>query len=64
MKADLGWSNSAQLGTSGPWTDGTAIISSRTNEIGLTGPKNPQLPRGFASGNRTPETAWAAKIGL
>ena len=26
----------------------SANISSRINEMGLTGPENPQLPRGFA----------------
>jgi hypothetical protein len=27
------------------------------NEMGLKGPKNPQFPRSFASGDRTLETA-------
>lgn len=35
-----------------------------TNEMVLLGPKNPQLPRSFAGGDRTSETARAAKIGL
>ena len=42
----------------------TANISMRMNEMGLTGPKNPQLPRGFDGGARTPETAEIHKIGL
>ena len=41
-----------------------ANISMRINEMGLMGPENPQLPRGFASGDRTLETAENAKIGL
>ena len=32
--------------------------------MGLTGPENPQLPRGFADRDRTSETAENAKIGL
>jgi len=36
----------------------------RINEMGLTGPENPQLSRGFADSDRTPETAQSAKIGL
>jgi hypothetical protein len=42
----------------------TANISMQINEMGLKGPKNPQLPRGFASGDRTLETAENGKIGL
>ena len=42
----------------------SANISMRINEMGLMGPENPQLPRGFASGDRTLETAENAKIGL
>lgn len=42
----------------------TAKISMRINEMGLTGPKNPQLPRGFACGARTSKTATEVKIGL
>ena len=42
----------------------TANISMQINEMGLQGPKNPQLPRGFASGDRTLETAENGKIGL
>lgn len=42
----------------------TANISMQTNEMGLKGPKNTQLPRGFASGDRTLETAENGKIGL
>lgn len=42
----------------------SANISLRINEMGLTGPENPQLPRGFADAARTPETAGAGKIGL
>lgn len=42
----------------------TANISMRINEMDLTGPKNPQLPRGFADTDRTSETAGNAKIGL
>jgi hypothetical protein len=36
----------------------------RINEMGLLGPENPQLPRGFVDRGRTPETAENAKIGL
>jgi len=32
--------------------------------MGLTGPENPQLPRGFADRDRTSETAEIAEIGL
>ena len=32
--------------------------------MGLLGPENPQLPRGFADRDRTSETAENAKIGL
>jgi hypothetical protein len=42
----------------------TANISMQINEMGLKGPKNTQLPRGFASGDRTLETAENGKIGL
>ncbi len=42
----------------------TANISMQINEMGLQGPKNPQLPRSFASGDRTLETAENGKIGL
>ena len=42
----------------------TANISMQINEMGLKGPKNPQLSRGFASGDRTLETAENGKIGL
>ena len=42
----------------------SANISMRINEMGLMGPENPQLPRGFASGDRTLETAENGKIGL
>ena len=42
----------------------SANISMRINGMGLTGPENPQLPRGFANGDRTTETAVNAKIGL
>ena len=42
----------------------SANISSRINEMGLTGPENPQLPRGFADRDRTSETAEIAEIGL
>lgn len=42
----------------------SANISSRTNEMGLLGPENPQLPRGFGDRDRTLETAGTAKIGL
>ena len=34
----------------------------RINEMGLSRPENPQLPRGFAGGDRTSETAENAKI--
>ena len=42
----------------------TANISMQINEMGLQGPKHPQLPRSFASGDRTLETAENGKIGL
>ena len=42
----------------------SANISSRINEMGLMGPENPQLPRGFADRDRTSETVENAKIGL
>lgn len=42
----------------------SAILSSRTNEMGPTGPENPQLPRRFAFSARTSETATEANIGL
>jgi len=42
----------------------SANISMQINEMGLQGPKNPQLPRSFASGDRTLETAENGKIGL
>ena len=42
----------------------SANISSRTNEMGHTGSENPQLPRRFADGDRTPETVGIATIGL
>ena len=42
----------------------SANILLRINEMCLTGPENPQLPRGFGYGARTSETAGAAKIGL
>jgi len=42
----------------------SANISMRTNEMGLTGPENPQLPRGFADTDRTSETAGNAKFSL
>jgi hypothetical protein len=42
----------------------TANISMQINEMGLKGPKNPQLPRGFAGGDRILETAENGKIGL
>lgn len=42
----------------------SANISSRIHEMGLTGPENPQLPRGFAVRARTSETGMAAQIGL
>ncbi len=42
----------------------SANISMRTNEMGLTRPENPQLPRVFAVGDRIPETAENTKIGL
>ena len=42
----------------------SANISLRTNEMGLPGPENPQLPRGFADGMYTSETARNPKIGL
>lgn len=47
-----------------PGSASSANISSRIHEMGLTRPKNPQLPRGFADRDRTPETAENAKIGL
>ena len=51
-------------GTEGSNPSVSANISMRMNEMGLTGPKNPQLPRGFDGGARTPETAEIHKIGL
>lgn len=42
----------------------TAKISSRTSEMGPTGLENPQLPRGFADCDRTPEIAGGTKISL
>ncbi len=42
----------------------SANISMRINEMGLKGPKNPQLPRRFAISARTSETAENGKIGL
>lgn len=51
-------------GTEGSNPSVSANISMRINEMGLMGPENPQLPRGFASGDRTLETAENAKIGL
>jgi len=42
----------------------SANISMRINEMGLVGPENPQLPRGFPDRDRTSETAERAKIGL
>ena len=51
-------------GTEGSNPSVSANISMRINEMGLTGPENPQLPRGFADRDRTSETAESAKIGL
>ena len=42
----------------------TANISLQTNEMGLPGPENPQLPRGFADAVRTPETGELGQSGL
>lgn len=36
----------------------------RINEMGLLGPEKPQLPRGFADGDRTSETDGNAKFSL
>ena len=43
---------------------GSANISLRTNEMGLSGPENPQLPRRFADAVRTPETGERCQSGL
>ena len=42
----------------------SANISMRINEMALLGAENSQLPRRFADGNRTSETAGTAKISL
>ena len=42
----------------------SANISMRINGMDLTGPENPQLPRHFAGGDRTLETAGTGKFGL
>jgi hypothetical protein len=36
----------------------------RINEMGLTGPENSQVLKGFALSDRTSETAQNAKFGL
>lgn len=54
----------AREGTQGSNPCLSANISMRTDEMGLTRPEIPQLPRRFADGVQTPKTAEYAKIGL
>ena len=51
-------------GTEGSNPSVSANIPLQTNEMSPAGLEKPQLPRGFAVGDRTPETLGNTIIGL